>query len=74
MIKKLYQQEQNKDLLEDYKKADKFMLNLMFVHWVLVSTVSAYFYNTYFLGIIGGGMLFLITYIAYKQYAQFTPP
>jgi PAS domain S-box-containing protein len=69
MIKKLYQQEQNKDLLEDYKKADKFMLNLMFVHWVLVSTVSAYFYNTYFLGIIGGGMLFLITYIAYKQYS-----
>ena len=69
MIKKLYKKEQNKDLLDDYIKADKFMLNLIFVHWVLVSTASAYVYSTYLLGIIGGGMLYLITYIAYKQYS-----
>ena len=69
MLNKLYEIESNKELLEDYKKADKFMLNLMFIHWVLVSTASGYVYDTYLLGLLGGGMLFLITFISYKLYS-----
>jgi len=68
MIQKLYTFEQNKELLEDFKKSDKFMLNLVFIHWILVSTLSAYSYNTYLLGLVGGGLLYFITLVAYKLY------
>lgn len=69
MIKKLYLEEKNHDLLEDYQKADRFMLALIFIHWILVSSLSAMFYNMYALGIVGGGALFLITLISYKLYS-----
>ena len=69
MIKRLYKKELSEELREDYKRSDWFMLNLIFIHWILVSTLSAYSYDTYMLGFIGGGMLFLITLIAYKYYS-----
>ncbi|MDB2405565.1 PAS domain S-box protein [Arcobacteraceae bacterium] len=69
MIQKLYTFEENKELLEDFKKSDKFMLNLVFIHWILVSTLSAYSYNTYLLGLVGGGLLYFITLVAYKLYS-----
>ena len=69
MIRNLSLKESNQELLEDYKKSDKFMLILIFIHWVLVSTLSAYAYNSFFFGFIGGGMLFLITLIAYRLYS-----
>ncbi len=56
-------------LREDYKKADKLMLMLLFAHWVVVSTVSAYAYDTYLLGIVGGGLTFGIAFLAYKFFA-----
>ena len=49
-------------------RADKFMLQLVFVHWVIVSTIMAYLFNAYALGFFGGGLLFLITYLAYKTF------
>ncbi len=50
------------------KNADKFMLKLVFYHSVIVSTVTAYLFNAYFLGIIGGVLLFAITYFTYKSF------
>ena len=69
MLKKLYIKEKNQELLEDYKKSDRFMLRLIAIHWLLVSTLSAYSYNTYFLGFIGGGVLFFLTYFSFKMYS-----
>lgn len=64
--------ENHKELLEDYKKADRFMVKLMFAHWILASTLSAYFYSTYLLGFLGGGLLFMTTWLAYR-YVSGTP-
>ena len=56
-------------LSEDYKKADKLMLILLFAHWVVVSSVSAYSYGTYLLGIVGGGLTFGVAFLAYNFFA-----
>ena len=69
MSNRLYVEELNKELFQDYKKADKFMLKLIFMHWILVSTASAYFYSTYLFGFISGGMLFFTALISYKYYS-----
>ncbi len=55
-------------IVEDFKFADKVMVGLMAVNWLLVSTLSAYSYGTYKLGIIGGGVAFLLAFIAYKLF------
>ncbi len=68
MLQKFYTKETNIELLEDYKKADKFMLVVIFIHWLLVTTVSAYTYNTYLLGFVSGGLLFSISFITYVLY------
>ena len=56
------------ELDSDYQKSDSFMLKLIFIHWVLVSTISGYAYNTYLLGFLAGGALFAITLIAYRYH------
>ena len=43
------------NLTEDYKKADKFMLVISIVSFLIVATISAYTNGTYKLGIFGGG-------------------
>ncbi len=50
------------------QNADKFMLKLVFYHSIMVSTVTAYLFNAYLIGIIGGGALFTITYFAYRSF------
>jgi len=50
------------------KNADRFMLKLVFYHSVIVSTVTAYLFNAYWLGIIGGGLLSAITYFTYRSF------
>ena len=47
---------------------DKFMLKLVFVHWVLVSTITAYLFQGFLLGFVGGGILFVLTYFSYKYF------
>ncbi|EDZ61801.1 signal transduction histidine kinase [Sulfurimonas gotlandica GD1] len=56
------------DMSKEYARADGFMLKLVFVHWVIVSTITAYVFDAYLLGFIGGGALFGITYFAYKSF------
>jgi signal transduction histidine kinase/CheY-like chemotaxis protein len=57
------------DMTKEYARADGFMLKLVFVHWIIVSTITAYLFDAYLLGFIGGGTLFGITYVAYKLFA-----
>jgi len=49
--------------------ADLFMLKLVFYHWLMVSTITAYLFNAYLLGFFGGGGLALVTYYSYKYYS-----
>lgn len=53
-------------LQEDFIKADQIMLQLLFIHWIIASTLTAYSYGFYLLGFIGGGTVFLIAFITYK--------
>jgi len=48
--------------------ADLFMLKLVFYHWIIVSTITAYLFNAYMLGIIGGAALSAITLVAYISF------
>jgi len=48
--------------------ADLFMLKLVLYHWVIVSTITAYLFNAYILGFIGGGILSAVTYYSYRHY------
>ena len=49
--------------------SDLFMLRLIFLHWLIVSTVTAYIFDAFPLGIVTGGILSAITYISYKLFA-----
>ena len=69
MIKKLHEIDFNKELQEDYKKADKFMLIIIFIHWLFVSTLSAYMYSTYLIGVLFGGLLFAVSLLTYKLFS-----
>ncbi len=56
-------------LNEDLKRADKFMFFLIFIHYIVSFTLSAYIYESYSLGVFVGSIIFfinLITYINYK--------
>ena len=48
--------------------ADLFMLKLVLYHWLIVSTITAYLFDAYYLGVIGGGVLSMITYYSYHHY------
>ena len=53
---------------DEYERSDKLMLKLILVHWALVIVNGAVLYHDYYLGTIGGGILFFITWFAYKNY------
>lgn len=54
--------------VEGSEDADQFMLKLVFYHWIIVSTVTAFLFDAYTLGIFGGGILFAITYLTYRSF------
>ncbi|MDX1296357.1 MAG: hypothetical protein R3302_08815 [Sulfurimonadaceae bacterium] len=66
--KSLYEQENIPELRYDFEKADRFMLVLIGLHWLLVSTFGGYFYDMYRFGFISGGLLFFVTYLGYRYY------
>lgn len=49
-----------------FVKTDKFMLKLLLIHWAVASTVTAFSYNTYLLGFIGGGLVYGLAYASVK--------
>lgn len=53
-------------LSRSFEKTDKFMLKLLFLHWVVASTIIAYTFSTYLLGFVGGGLIFGSAYAMNK--------
>ena len=53
-------------LSRSFEQTDQFMLKLLFLHWVVASTVIAYAFSTYLLGFVGGGIIFGTAYCMYK--------
>lgn len=60
--------EYSHELARDYKKADRFFIRLIFIHWILVSSISGLAYNTHWFGFISGAALFAISYFAYRNF------
>lgn len=54
------------NLNSTFVEADRFMLKLLLIHWVVASTLTAFTYSTYLLGFIGGGLIYGIAYAAFK--------
>ena len=52
-------------LRQDFEKADKIMLIISFLSFIGTALISSYTYSTYMLGIVGGGITFGITLLAY---------
>ena len=49
----------------DFESADRFLLVVNFILWLLVSTVGGLHYGMFMLGIIGGGLTFGLAVLAY---------
>ena len=47
---------------------DKLILILIFIHWLVASTLMAVSYNTYLFGFLNGAILTAISYITYRYY------
>ncbi|MBE0499229.1 MAG: response regulator [Campylobacterales bacterium] len=52
----------------EYERSDAFMLKLVFFHWILVSLGGIFLFHDYYLGPVGGGVLFFISAFAYRHY------
>ncbi|MFB6359615.1 MAG: GGDEF-domain containing protein, partial [Thiohalorhabdaceae bacterium] len=49
----------------DNRAADRFMIGLLFLHWVVASTLMAFTHGTYLLGFVVGGLTFGAAFLAY---------
>ncbi len=52
----------------EYRLSDTFMLKLIYLHWFLAALNGLILFNDYYLGVIGGGILSLISQYAYSHY------
>ena len=55
-------------LYEEFKTADKKMLIISFLSFLGTAFITSYSNDTYFLGVLGGGIAFLISVVAYALY------
>lgn len=53
------------DLKSQYLQSDRFMIYLLFLHWLAAVFLSSITYQTYLLGILGGGVIFSVSFIGY---------
>ncbi|PHR74347.1 MAG: hypothetical protein COA66_00725 [Arcobacter sp.] len=67
-LSKTLSTEVKKSLKKDYDDADKIALIISFLGFLITSFVTSYSYDTYFLGVTGGGVLLIISFIAYCFY------
>jgi len=58
----------NSAFLRDFIRADKFMLNLLFFHWMIATFITSIEYSTYIYGFLNGGVVFLINLFLYKSF------
>ena len=60
----------NEAITNNKTSYDLFMLKLVLSHWLITSTITAYLFDAFLLGAIGGGLLSAISYITYKYFAN----
>jgi len=53
---------------EEYERSDKFMLKLIILHWFLVALGGMLLFDDYYLGNIGGALLFLSGWYGYRHF------
>lgn len=53
---------------DDFKKADTFMMYLLFIHWFVATFVTSYEYDTYIYGFTNGGIIFAVNFLIYRKY------
>lgn len=68
LLENLFKEEENINLRNDHIKADEFMIKLIFLNWILVTTFGGYYYQNYLFGFLSGGLVFAATYGFYKLY------
>lgn len=54
---------------EDFKKADKIVLNMVFAYAILVAFITSFQHGYFMLGMIGGGLIWGLSFAAYKVLA-----
>ncbi len=54
------------NLVKEAKTADKTFIYIFAINWMIVSFLSSFTYNTYVLGIAGGGVLTAMAFLIYK--------
>lgn len=57
-----------KPFLKNALKADKVMIWLLFIQWIIATFITSITFSTYLLGFIGGGLVFGIVAIGYKYF------
>ncbi|MAL17496.1 MAG: hypothetical protein CL670_15100 [Balneola sp.] len=53
-------------LSNSFIDTDRFMIKLLALHWVIAATITAIPYSTYLLGIVGGGVIFGVAFLAFR--------
>ena len=54
-------------LVNSFIDTDKFMVKLLALHWVVAATVMAISHDAYLLGIVGGGVIYGISFMSYRM-------
>lgn len=54
-------------LQKTFEDTDRFLMKLIFWHWVAASTVGGIAYGTYLFGFIGGGFITGLTWLVYRS-------
>jgi methyl-accepting chemotaxis protein len=57
-----------KNLFDEAKNADKAFIYIFVANWLIVSFITSLTYNTYLLGIVGGGLITGLAFMAYKLF------
>ena len=57
-----------KNLFKEAVNADKAFLYIFAINWLIVSFLTSFTYNTYFLGIVGGGILTGLVFLIYRLF------
>ena len=57
------------NLYEEAKNADKAFIYIFVINWLIVSFITSLTYDTYLLGIVGGGVITGLAFFVYKFFA-----
>lgn len=53
-------------LTSEFREIDQFMMRVLWLHWLVASTLMGYAYGFYLLGFIAGGVICALTYLSLK--------